>query len=196
MSEWQVREKFLEIKFESIDGLRVHMWPRHECLATFDKKHNYIQFTAPPKGTFGPTLKNPGDTYPCRARQRWVLHRAPSSRRSAAVRQPVAFPERGAQAEASAWPAAGHFCWKLQSATWEFLPPFLLYLFPFSWGLAFFSVRLIACLSLCPGLSPSAPLLKDQKCQRENFYKCQIHTPTPLILSCFPKRWVCLAFGL
>lgn len=122
--------------------------------------------------------------------------RAPSSRRSAAVRQPVAFPERGAQAEASAWPAAGHFCWKLQSATWEFLPPFLLYLFPFSWGLAFFSVRLIACLSLCPGLSLSAPLLKDQRCQRENFYKCQIHTPTPLILSCFQKRWVCLAFGL
>lgn len=42
------------MQFENTDGLYVHMWPRHKCLAALDKSHNYIQFTAPPKTSLGP----------------------------------------------------------------------------------------------------------------------------------------------
>lgn len=45
---------FLEIQFENIDGLCVHMGPRHKRLAVLDKSHNDIQFIVPPKGPFGP----------------------------------------------------------------------------------------------------------------------------------------------
>lgn len=53
--EWQVWERFSEMPLESIDGLWVHMWSRHKCLAALDKSHNYTQFIAPPKTAHWPS---------------------------------------------------------------------------------------------------------------------------------------------
>lgn len=96
---------------------------------------------------------NPGDTDPVEPDIDPALCGAPSSRVSTKVRRPAPL-LREAQHRGPAWPAAGTSAEGCSQPPGSPRLPFFL---PFPGELWFLSGRLIACLSLCPAVSLSAP---------------------------------------